>query len=130
IYFLLYIFLFIMFIFFFQAEDGIRDFHVTGVQTCALPIYDIGYKGIPSGYSFNEGAIDYNPSAPNNNTAVAPMKNIIMTYAEIEFIKAELSFKGLITGDAETHFKQGTEAAMDIWNIAMPTNYFDNEKTA
>src|SRR5690606_19273681 len=24
-----------------QAEDGIRDFHVTGVQTCALPIFDI-----------------------------------------------------------------------------------------
>src|SRR5690606_40019742 len=28
----------IIFFFFFQAEDGIRDFHVTGVQTCALPI--------------------------------------------------------------------------------------------
>src|SRR5215475_5513453 len=28
----------IVFFFFFQAEDGIRDFHVTGVQTCALPI--------------------------------------------------------------------------------------------
>src|SRR5690606_40954588 len=27
--------------FFFQAEVGIRDFHVTGVQTCALPIYTI-----------------------------------------------------------------------------------------
>src|SRR5690606_40463399 len=26
-------------VFCFQAEDGIRDFHVTGVQTCALPIY-------------------------------------------------------------------------------------------
>src|SRR5690606_40092507 len=26
------------YVFFFQAEDGIRDFHVTGVQTCALPI--------------------------------------------------------------------------------------------
>src|SRR5690606_39710428 len=25
--------------FFFQAEDGLRDFHVTGVQTCALPIW-------------------------------------------------------------------------------------------
>src|SRR5438093_13165960 len=25
--------------FFFQAEDGIRDWSVTGVQTCALPIY-------------------------------------------------------------------------------------------
>src|SRR5206468_7494130 len=27
------------FIFFFQAEDGIRDLIVTGVQTCALPIW-------------------------------------------------------------------------------------------
>src|SRR5688572_31517456 len=27
------------FFFFFQAEDGIRDLTVTGVQTCALPIY-------------------------------------------------------------------------------------------
>src|SRR5439155_9326885 len=26
--------------FFFQAEDGIRDGHVTGVQTCALPIWN------------------------------------------------------------------------------------------
>ena len=28
--------------FFFQAEDGIRDVAVTGVQTCALPIFQIG----------------------------------------------------------------------------------------
>src|SRR2546426_9014407 len=28
--------------FFFQAEDGIRDYKVTGVQTCALPIYNLG----------------------------------------------------------------------------------------
>src|SRR5690625_3572112 len=28
----------LLFLFFFQAEDGIRDGHVTGVQTCALPI--------------------------------------------------------------------------------------------
>src|SRR3712207_6911178 len=27
--------------FFFQAEDGIRDIGVTGVQTCALPIWDV-----------------------------------------------------------------------------------------
>src|SRR6266508_1766840 len=39
----MYVFFFILIIiiiifFFFQAEDGIRDGHVTGVQTCALPI--------------------------------------------------------------------------------------------
>src|SRR5690606_40436953 len=34
--------------FFFQAEDGIRVFHVTGVQTCALPIYvaALGFLGL------------------------------------------------------------------------------------
>src|SRR5690606_41849179 len=31
--------------FFFQAEDGIRDFHVTGVQTCALPIWPAAAAG-------------------------------------------------------------------------------------
>src|SRR5699024_11376583 len=29
-------------LFFFQAEDGIRDRNVTGVQTCALPIFKVG----------------------------------------------------------------------------------------
>src|SRR5947207_2703446 len=34
--------MFLFFFFFFQAEDGIRDHCVTGVQTCALPIYGPG----------------------------------------------------------------------------------------
>src|ERR1039457_6352589 len=38
------------FFFFFQAEDGIRDYKVTGVQTCALPIY-IGVTRSGSGMS-------------------------------------------------------------------------------
>src|SRR6266511_5828956 len=42
-----------MFFFFFQAEDGIRDFHVTGVQTCALPILlralqEYRFEGVPT----------------------------------------------------------------------------------
>src|SRR6267378_8264232 len=37
-----------MFFFFFQAEDGIRDLYVTGVQTCALPIllFATSYKQV------------------------------------------------------------------------------------
>ena len=35
-------FLFFFYFFFFQAEDGIRDWSVTGVQTCVLPIYCLG----------------------------------------------------------------------------------------
>src|SRR5690606_41084150 len=33
--------------FFFKAEDGIRDFHVTGVQTCALPILGMATFVVP-----------------------------------------------------------------------------------
>src|SRR5215213_663682 len=35
--------------FFFQAEDGIRDWSVTGVQTCALPIFTGTKKGCDHG---------------------------------------------------------------------------------
>src|SRR2546426_11153707 len=37
--------------FFFQAEDGIRDYKVTGVQTCALPISRAGIEDTASGDS-------------------------------------------------------------------------------
>src|SRR5690606_39694898 len=44
--------------FFFQAEDGIRDFHVTGVQTCALPILTAGDA---AGLTEPEGAVTIGP---------------------------------------------------------------------
>src|SRR5439155_13557000 len=54
--------------FFFQAEDGIRDGHVTGVQTCALPIADVNYSGLdPADVSVanadNEGGITVAPTS-------------------------------------------------------------------
>src|SRR2546422_4165410 len=44
---------YICFFFFFQAEDGIRDVAVTGVQTCALPISED--PGAGSGIAWREG---------------------------------------------------------------------------
>src|SRR5690606_39622290 len=55
-----------VYVFFFQAEDGIRDFHVTGVQTCALPIS--GDDGAPTVARF--------PTEPRNvphRTAASPL---------------------------------------------------------
>src|SRR3712207_9537022 len=40
--------------FFFQAEDGIRDIGVTGVQTCALPIFIVAFV-ILALYTYNSG---------------------------------------------------------------------------
>src|SRR5215813_9936993 len=42
--------------FFFQAEDGIRDADVTGVQTCALPICEGAVRHACPGY-FQEGLV-------------------------------------------------------------------------
>src|SRR5256884_3383671 len=45
-----------MLFFFFQAEDGIRDVAVTGVQTCALPIYlERRTSSLKQVARFNEG---------------------------------------------------------------------------
>src|SRR5690606_39534431 len=45
-----------------QAEDGIRDFHVTGVQTCALPIY----KGMePTTITKPASSLDILPTLSN-----------------------------------------------------------------
>src|SRR5690606_501057 len=45
--------------FFFQAEDGIRDFHVTGVQTCALPICILRNENDPTTKLLNKLKVDY-----------------------------------------------------------------------
>src|SRR2546426_3023973 len=44
--------------FFFQAEDGIRDYKVTGVQTCALPIYAVPEPARDLADLFRERAAD------------------------------------------------------------------------
>src|SRR5690606_39689828 len=44
--------------FFFQAEDGIRDFHVTGVQTCALPIWLLDALDVRVGDLLVDGLAD------------------------------------------------------------------------
>src|SRR5438874_6641825 len=51
----MFMYLFFFFFFFFQAEDGIRDLYVTGVQTCALPIYlsEVESVAVTSDLPFN-----------------------------------------------------------------------------
>src|SRR6266508_2065568 len=52
-----------LFFFFFQAEDGIRDGHVTGVQTCALPISE--FEGV------NEAVLRHAALRGNVETEIA-----------------------------------------------------------
>lgn len=85
------------------------------------------YVGMPSGYAILPS---FNASAPNQGICIAPMKINLMSYAELELIKAELAQRGLIAADAETAYKNGVIAAVEQWNKSLPSDYFESEQTA
>src|SRR5437763_14993332 len=59
----------LLLIFFFQAEDGIRDTSVTGVQTCALPIL-LTQGLISAGHDYAEGVVVYGVDPDTGRRAV------------------------------------------------------------
>src|SRR5947207_11627196 len=70
------ILLFFCLFFFFQAEDGIRDHCVTGVQTCALPISSSFFSTVRT------PTLERAPSAPRLFLANSPPRNIPERSAE------------------------------------------------
>ena len=89
----------------------------------------IGYRGIPSAYEGNDSQFQYEASTFNIEQVKEPMAIFILTYAEVEFIKAELAQRGYID-DAEAHYKNGVEAAMEQLGAELPEEYFENETVA
>src|SRR5256885_7991629 len=76
------------FFFFFQAEDGIRDYKVTGVQTCALPISTCGtgtsclsLAGGSGGNSFTIGNIVVDKITLTGNSGVNMVLNPSATFS-------------------------------------------------
>src|SRR3989449_9298897 len=70
--------------FFFQAEDGIRDVAVTGVQTCALPI-------------FNEGKTVQLTATPKDGNG-NPLSGRTVAWVSSNTTVAMVSSSGLVTG--------------------------------
>jgi hypothetical protein len=88
---------------------------VNGVQT---------YQGIESGYPVGtEYVVDKN-SSYSNTLKTLPQLGVMMTWAEVEFIKAELALKGYNTGrTAQQHYESGIRASMTQWGVSLPANY-------
>src|SRR5687767_15908996 len=64
-----------MFYFFFQAEDGIRDKLVTGVQTCALPIsFLLQTEELDGQVVKSDVAAEPAPTEPDATAAAAPAR--------------------------------------------------------
>jgi len=86
----------------------------------------IGYKGIPSGFAGSDSQFTYVASGLNNLLVTAPMICVLMSYAEVEFIKAELAQQGKITLDAKAAYEKGVKASIEQWGLVMPADYFTN----
>ncbi|MGK6351230.1 SusD/RagB family nutrient-binding outer membrane lipoprotein [Parapedobacter sp. DT-150] len=96
----------------------------------------IGYKGIPSAHSGDASQFNYNPSTPNGNLMIydaigTPIKEVIMSYAEVEFIKAEVALHFSDLEASKAAYEKAVTAAITQWNGGqMPADYFDNEAAA
>jgi hypothetical protein len=82
------------------------------------------YKGILSGYTSDVTYIVGANSSYSDGLKTLPQLGVMMPYAELEFIKAELELKGFATGaTAQTHYERGITASMAQWGAAMPAGY-------
>lgn len=125
--------------FFVDMLKSFQDPRLPYFMTEASTIPDgevIGYKGIPAGHE-PTAAFSFSPSIPNPDLMIPAqlgtvIHEIIMSYAEVEFIKSEvyLHFGDLVK--AEDAYKKGTVAGITQWiNVPVPTDsYFENSLVA
>src|SRR3712207_7545823 len=74
-------------VFFFQAEDGIRDIGVTGVQTCALPICEGHVEGVdgpePGAHRLDRGSAVEGPGLVQRaRPEVVEVRRVVLTRSE------------------------------------------------
>lgn len=79
------------------------------------------YSGIESGYAQSTGERTRQSYFYSSDQGVAvslqtePMTGMMMNFAELEFIKAELALKGLFPGDPKTFFYNGAKNSITLW---------------
>jgi hypothetical protein len=89
-----------------------------------------GYDGILSGYSAETIHQAGRYSSFVQGLQSSSLIGAIITCAEVEFIKAELSVKGIIGSDASVHYQNGVTAAIQRWGLQVPEGYFNSSPAA
>src|ERR1035437_6842054 len=114
--------------FFFQAEDGIRDIGVTGVQTCALPIC-LGYDG-PTGLGTPKGTVAFTPTAqatvpgaPTSVTATAGNAQATVSFTPPASSGGSPITSYTVTSSSGGQTATGTASPITVTGLANGTPY-------
>src|ERR1019366_4184554 len=102
--------------FFFQAEDGIRDWSVTGVQTCALPIYGIDesrFEGLSKGFKFLSGHGLENADDVIADDLVAQSLHVCVG-KPVRLMNRDFNLAGIVVHGKGARFFISLRAAQDI----------------
>src|SRR5688500_19491011 len=104
-----------IYFFFFQAEDGIRDYKVTGVQTCALPISSVwSMRRTPS-----DSSMEWPPSAPMR-LAIRPLLQACSTSARSEEHTSELQSPCNLVCRLQLEKKKAIKSGIDSLGLSLP----------
>lgn len=104
------------------SEDPRLDIWAIPVETDEQKVF----QGIESGYPITTEYVVGRYSSYNDNLKTLPQLGVMMTYAEVEFIKAELALKNYPTGQRpEDHYESGIRASMVQWGAAMPADFLE-----
>lgn len=116
-----------------SLEDPRRALFMTqATRVINKVVTPIGFKGIPAGHSGDASQFDFNPSTPNGDLMYpdspgTEIFEVLMSYAEVEFIKAEVAFKNGDEAAAKAAYERGVRAAITQWKGgAVPDDYFEN----
>ncbi len=110
--------------------DKLKSLNDPRLEVFAIPGEDAGGEitGHPNGLPGNI-AVDYvgysaiiNPEVFAKATSPA----VLMSYAELLFLKAEAAFDGDITGDAQAFFDAGITASFEPYGLTTPPDYIAN----
>lgn len=119
--------------FFLDQLNNLNDPRREKFSTTARPSTgtgNLGYVGIPSGYSGGESQFRYIPSNLNIALVTAPMICVLMPYAEVEFIRSEVElFFNNVTA-SRAAYERGVKASVEQWGAVMPATYFSNTAAA
>lgn len=91
-----------------------------------LPADGGDYKGVPNGLSASDAnALGLSKTSKVGNYFVAATApGVLMSYAELQFIKAEFAYKGITAaGDAATNYTNGITASFGQYGLTVPTAY-------